>query len=407
MDYTTRDYFIPFTREQITKMLIDNGGLDNKEVLKFEQFCLLLKSIYHFEFHKELEDLKSSYRIFNPDIKLTSNELESSNISKTETNLTDQLRRVLIDGNYELVTNEELQKAMNEQGLIPVNAEVDFSHFDYYEIHYQGSKTEKVKIKTWNPFVKKELEFETFENIVFFFKVKNEEFFKLNKVKTIPGVPGKIYLKFLCNIPKSDLEMIFPNPRPQMNLIDKLKIFVPLVIGLYFLLQKTVIPYFLSSSSNPIQEVFSIGFIALLIAVGGYVFKSYTKYVNVVQRFLSEITQSLYFKDRGNNQGVFSMLIDLAEEQECKEAMMAYYFLLNSNKQLNEEELDNLIEDWMEKEHNTKIDFEVDDALKKLKKLNLLKCDENRIISVLSLDEALVEMDFIWDNYFEYNQPEN
>ena len=59
----------------------------------------------------------------------------------------------------------------------------------------------------------------------------------------------KVKLKDLCdlilliiffNIPKSDLEMIFPNPRPKMNLIDKLKIFVPLVIGLYFLLQKTI-----------------------------------------------------------------------------------------------------------------------------------------------------------------------
>ena len=63
MEYTTRDNFIPFTREQITKMLIDRDELKNKEVLKFEQFCLLLKSIYHFEFHKELEGLKSSYRI--------------------------------------------------------------------------------------------------------------------------------------------------------------------------------------------------------------------------------------------------------------------------------------------------------------------------------------------------------
>ena len=70
MEYATRDYFIPFTREQITKMLIDKDELKNKEVLKFEQFCLLLKSIYHFEFHRDLENLKSSYRIFNPDISL-------------------------------------------------------------------------------------------------------------------------------------------------------------------------------------------------------------------------------------------------------------------------------------------------------------------------------------------------
>ena len=407
MEYTTRDYFIPFTRDQITKMLLDNGELNNDEVTKFEQFCLLLKSIYHFEFHEQLENLKSSYRIFNPDINLVSDELENSNTSKIETNLTNQLHQVLTDGNYVLVSNEDLQAAMNEEGLIPVSAEVDFSHFDYYEIHYLGTRTSKEKIKTWNPFVKKEVDFEIFENIVFFFKVKNEEFFHLNKIKKIPGVPGKIYLKFLCNIPKSDLEMIFPNPRPQMNIIHKFKIIVPLIIGLYFLLKKTVIPYFFSSSSDPIQEVFSIGFIALLIAIGGYIFKSYTKYLNLVQRFLSEITQSLYFKDRGNNQGVFSMLIDLAEEQECKEAMMAYYFLLKSNVKMNEKELDNFIEEWMEKKHKTKIDFEVDDAIKKLEKLNLMSRDKNGILTVLSMDEALSQMDYIWDNYFEYNKPEN
>jgi hypothetical protein len=293
---------------------------------------------------------------------------------------------------------------MNEEGLIPVSAEVDFSHFDYYEIHYQGSRTEKQKIKTWNPFVKKEVEFEIFDNIVFFFKVKNDEFFQSNNIKKIPGVPGKIYLKFLCNIPKSDLEMIFPNPRPQMNIIHKLKIFVPLIIGLYFLLKKTVIPFLLSSSSSPIQEVFSFGFIALLIAIGGYIFKSYNKYINVVQRFLSEITQSLYFKDRGNNQGVFSMLIDLAEEQECKEAMMAYYFLLKSNSKLSEKELDDTIEEWMEKKHKTKIDFEVDDAIKKLAELNLMDCDKNGILTVVNLEEALVKLDYRWDNYFEFNK---
>jgi hypothetical protein len=133
--------------------------------------------------------------------------------------------------------------------------------------------------------------------------------------------------------------------------------------------------------------------------------RTFLGYKNIVQSFLGKIAQSLYFKDKGNNQGVFSMLIDSAEEQECKEAMMSYYFLLNSNQKINEKELDNLIEEWMEKEHNTKIDFEVDDALNKLKKLGLFQCDENGIISVLSLDEALIKMDFIWDNYFDYNKP--
>ncbi|MCS5622481.1 MAG: DUF3754 domain-containing protein, partial [Candidatus Marinimicrobia bacterium] len=122
---------------------------------------------------------------------------------------------------------------------------------------------------------------------------------------------------------------------------------------------------------------------------------------------LGEIAKSLYFKDKGNNQGVFTMLIDSAEEQECKEAMMAYYFLLNSNNKMNEETLDNVIEEWMEIKHKTKIDFEVDDAIKKLEEKDLLSRDKNGILTVVSLDEALSHMDYIWDNYFEYNKPEN
>ena len=53
MDYTDRDYFIPFTREQINRMLIDISKLDIHQIDKFNQFCLLLNSIYHFEFHKD------------------------------------------------------------------------------------------------------------------------------------------------------------------------------------------------------------------------------------------------------------------------------------------------------------------------------------------------------------------
>ena len=101
MNYTTRDYFIPFTRAPITKMLLDEGKLINDDVSKFEQFCLLLKSIYHFEFHTDLEHLKSSYRIFNPDVNLAPNELENSNTSKNETVFTNALRQTLTNGNFD------------------------------------------------------------------------------------------------------------------------------------------------------------------------------------------------------------------------------------------------------------------------------------------------------------------
>ena len=407
MEYTTRDYFIPFTRDQITKMLLDEGKLNNDEVSKFEQFCLLLKSIYHFEFHTKLERMKSSYRIFSPDVNLAPNELENSNTSKIEADLTNMLRQTLIDGNFEKVSKENLNAAMEKEGIFPVSCQIDFDCFDYYEIYYQGSSTAKEEIKTWNPFKKKEVEFNLYDRIVFFFKVKNEEFFHSDKKNTKPGIPGKIYIKFFRNIPESDLEMIFPNPKPEMKFIHKMQIFLPLLAGFGVLIQKTIIEPNFNSGSNPLQEGLSIGLVVFLIVLGGYVLRTFLGYKNVVQSFLGEIAKSLYFKDKGNNQGVFNMLIDSAEEEECKEALMAYYFLLNSNNKMSEETLDNVIEEWMEIKHKTKIDFEVDDAIKKLEEKDLLSRDKNGILTVVSLDEALNHLDYIWDNYFDYNKPED
>ena len=406
-DYTTRDYFIPFTREQITEMLLNNGELNADEVSKFEQFCLLIKSIYHFEFHTKLERLKSSYRIFSPDVNLTPNELENTNTSKIEADLTSMLRQTLIDGNFEKVSKENLNAAMEKEGIFPISCQIDFDCFDYYEIYYQGSSTAKEEIKTWNPFKKKEVEFNLYDRIVFFFKVKNEEFFHSDKKNTKPGITGKIYIKFFRNIPESDLEMIFPNPKPEMKFIHKMQIFLPLLAGLGVLIQKTIIGPYFDAGSNPLQEGLSYGLIAFLIVLGGYVLRTFLGYKNVVQSFLGEIAKSLYFKDKGNNQGVFNMLIDSAEEEECKEAMMAYYFLLSSNNKMSEETLDNAIEEWMEIKHKIKIDFEVDDAIKKLEEKELLSRDKNGILTVVSLDEALNRLDYIWDNYFEYNKPEN
>jgi len=413
MEYTTRDYFIPFTRDQITKMLLDEGKLNNDEVSKFEQFCLLLKSIYHFEFHTKSERLKASYRIFSPEINLAPNELENSNTSKIEADLTNKLRQTLIDGNFEKVSQEDLNAAMEKEGIFPVSCKIDFDSFDYYEIYYQGSSTAKEEIKTWNPFKKKEVEFNLYDRIVFFFKVKNEEFFHANKKNNEPGIPGKIYIKYFRNIPESDLEMIFPNPRPEMKFIHKMQIFLPLLAGFGVLIQKTIIGPYYNAGTNPLEGGFSLltkpsyPMIALLIVLGGYVLRTFLGYKNVVQSFLGEIAKSLYFKDKGNNQGVFTMLIDSAEEEECKEAMMAYYFLLNSNKKMSEETLDNAIEEWMEEKHKVKIDFEVDDAIKKLEEKDLLSRDKKGILTVVSLDEALNHLDYIWDNYFDYNKPEN
>ena len=98
--------------------------------------------------------------------------------------------------------------------------------------------------------------------------------------------------------------------------------------------------------------------------------------------------------------GVFDCLYAaLAEEQECKEAFLAYHFLHVAAAPPTQDELDGRIEQWLRKSFDVDLDFEVDDALGKLDRLGLLRRDGGRL-SVLPLDMALAQLDRVWDNFF-------
>ena len=51
---------------------------------------------------------------------------------------------------------------------------------------------------------------------------------------------------------------------------------------------------------------------------------------------MKALSDNLYFKNLDNNAGVFYHLIDAAEEEEFKEAVLAYYFLLTAKDPVNQ-----------------------------------------------------------------------
>ena len=119
---------------------------------------------------------------------------------------------------------------------------------------------------------------------------------------------------------------------------------------------------------------------------------------------MKTLTDSLYFKNLDNNQGVFHHLIDAAEEEEFKEAMLAYYFLLTEEEEMNMASLDHVIEEWFQKKLNCQMDFEVNDAVDKLLRLNLVE-ERDGLLKAKSINEGRRILDATWDNYFDYNQP--
>jgi hypothetical protein len=96
---------------------------------------------------------------------------------------------------------------------------------------------------------------------------------------------------------------------------------------------------------------------------------------------------------------VFHRLANDAEEEESKEAILAYYFLLTSEDPLSRAELDRAVESWFESSWQCAVDFEIDDALHKLLTLGLVTESGGRF-SALSIDDGIRLLDQRWDNYF-------
>ena len=120
---------------------------------------------------------------------------------------------------------------------------------------------------------------------------------------------------------------------------------------------------------------------------------------------MKALADNLYFKNLDNNAGVFYHLIDTAEEEEFKEAVLAYYFLLTAREPLTKTALDQRIETWLAERWDCHIDFEIGDATHKLQRFNLIQ-QEGDILRSVSLEKAKQQLDTIWDNFFAYNLPD-
>ena len=76
-------------------------------------------------------------------------------------------------------------------------------------------------------------EFTNYAKVLVFVKFKDAAHFeaKGKDVEELPFQPGSTIIKLFQDVPRADLEMLFPNARVRMRLLDKLLIGVPAVVS--------------------------------------------------------------------------------------------------------------------------------------------------------------------------------
>ncbi len=410
-----RTRYIPFRKRDIVEMVLDDGGFKSVgEAEKFRLVCSIIESIFHFEFHELLETLKDVYYPINPDINnsvvLTVEEKDRAN-----SELVGAIQKVLNDANFDKLSESDLERAWKESALVGINVDIDMSTYDFLQVYVRGRRQDKITISKFYGLKKIEAEDEILERVLIMARVKPEVQKGTAKGKETLADSDSTIIKLFKDVPLKDLEILFPNSRIVMSMKDKLLLGIPAVAGGVPLLATKVVPAVIavflvisawfgvkgSIDQNMLKQ--AVAALAALGALGGYLFKQWSKYKTKKLHFQKEISDNLYFRNLVNNAGVFYSLIDAAEEEESKEAFLAYYFLYTAEKALTENELDGRVEKWLEEKHGCVMDFECADALAKLDRLNILERNRDKTLAVSDMDSTLKILDTRWDNYFQYS----
>ena len=390
-------HYIPLTRAEVRDQLLADPRVPSELLEGLKQVCTMLEAIWHYRMHADLERIKASYAPVDPDLG------EDVDLAGVDGFIT-AFDEVLAAGNWELITEHELQEALDGEDVFPISLNVRFEELALQKLYKLGETRLNRTRKSFFGLRSSELEVDAYDRIIQVIQFRDKDWFDAGNRKRRRHWPGPysggVHVRLFKSVPRLDLEVIFPNTSPRMRHIDRIKVGAPLIGGLVAIGIKFG-PLLLGGSSGGTSNAVIGGIVS---AVGTYALKSYLSYRKTKEKYLQQVSKDLYFKGLANDEAVLSAVIDLAEEQEVKEALLAYAMLvLEPAGRYTSSSLDDHIESWL-LERGVRVDFEVDDALVKLAGLGLLQGEPGSgdPLSVVPIEEALRLMDDYWDNIFPY-----
>ena len=391
----TRERFLPIKTDAILHKILEYPHFSQQERRQFRLLLEMVRARFHFEFVQEIDRLKLLYDPFDPD--RDTRPLKKWTLQEREEAFEELRRRyheLLTGGNYTKLTRDQLQVCMESRNRWGLAVRVELDDYEALDFYYRGVGEEERSYRSWSTLFRK-----TAYNVHVFSRVAILVRGGRNR-KSKSAESDVVLMKLFKDVVLEDLKMMAPEARVQMKLLDKLKVGGTVAGGLL----------------APILKLFTVAIIspvALLAILGGCIaafFKGVFSFLTSKTKYMQTLSSSLYYQSLANNLSALTRLVDSAEDEETKEFLLAYCMLYNDRDQnytLNE--LDARVERWLHEEFDLpNVDFEVDDAVRKLVDKELLTLREEiapdgstrSILKVHDLPTTLKRLDQWWDNYF-------
>jgi len=408
------DQFIPVRKEDLFSALIKQGDLaDPGERELFWRFARTLRTICHYEYSETLDRLRDDYYYFSPEVAGHA----AADRAKSDCAYDDLIRsldEVLKDANFEELPHEDVADAHRKR-TVPVAVKAEHDDFREVRFYKRGRHVERFEVAEWFGWRRRQVEIEVFDDIVLVVAMKSQAEIgsrrELRNLKRRKIIPGSVLLKYFRNIACGDLYALFPNARVVMTNFDKAFLGVPAIAGGIPILIKlyatisvlfVVAGIYFGGSGSVADADMKAALAALMgiVALGGFAVRQWLKYQHQTLKYHMELTENIYFRNVNNNAGIFDYLIATAEDQETKEAAIAYHFIRKAEAAPTATEIARRVETWLADNFAVNVDFKIADALETLNRFGLVR-NESEQLFVPPLEPAIAQLHQVWNNFFK------
>jgi hypothetical protein len=409
------DRVIPLRKSDIIGGLIAEAKLDEAGQAGLRQLARMLGAILHYQYFEELDRLREAYFLLDPEVDPhacgPAKDLEPAYHS-----LSEEFVRVMREANFIEITHDEITRAFAERARVRVKIRAPIEDYRSVRMFRRGHHTETIEVPSWFGLRKRPLEVVVYDDVVMMVATRadagaNARMPLVNSRRSGQKIRGgAVLFKYFRHIARADLKALFPNVRVVMSLADHLTLAVPAVVGgvpILLKLASTMAVLFLVAGfylgltgtvhDNDVEK--ALAALSGLFALGAFILRQWGNFHRQSLVHQKELTDNIYYRNVNNNSGIFNYIIGEAEEQDWKEALLAYYVLLTAAAPLTREALDARIEELLARAFGVSTDFEIDDALARLKGLDLVAETDGRF-SAIPLADALARLDREWRAFF-------
>jgi Protein of unknown function (DUF3754) len=408
-----RDRFIPLRKSDVVDGLVVDGRLDEARQADFRRFARMLGAIFHYRFFEELDRLREMYFHFDPELDpracRSPNELDAAYRL-----LSDEFVRVLDEANFIEIPHEEITRAFAEHAVVRVKIKAPVEDYRDVRMFRRGHHKETIEVPSWFGLRRRPLEVDVYDDVVLMVATRPDGAAPEGQGKSLASARrsrqrirgGAVLFKYFRHIARGDLEALFPNVRVVMSLFDQLSLGVPAVVGgvpILLKLASTLTVLFvvagfylgLNGTMHDNDTEQALAALSGLFALGAFMLRQWGNFHRQSLIHQKQLTDNIYYRNVNNNSGIFNYLIGEAEEQDWKEALLAYFCLSIAPSPLKAAALGPRVETLLTQTFGLRVTFVGADAVAKLRSFGLVTEQDGCLVAP-PVGEAIARLEEKW-----------